>query len=482
MKIAVGSIQQETNSFSPIKPTEKDFFILRGEEMISQIAVTSLFKDNNVLIIPTIYAHAVPSGQIEKDDYIKICDELINALPDDGDLDGIWLYCHGAMNVDEIGSGELFLIKKIREKVGFDIPVSMVLDFHANIDVSIVKYVNAICGYKTAPHTDMEETQIFAGKVLLRCIREKLLPRPQAVKIPMMISGDKVLTEQLPMREIIDMAKTAEKNPEILVVSVFHGHNWVDVENAGSSVIVTAVNNINMAKAIAQNIAEYYWSIRDKFNFQIPVLEPQQAIEQAFELSKIKEVKKPIFISDSGDNTTAGAAGDRIDILKLLLKNKTKKTLVGGIADKNVVNELWGVPNGYNVKITLGGTYDKKSGHIEINAILKNKDNILGWDGEDGGKAAVVSVDDIDIIITNNRCSFISPEIFNSIGIDIYNYDIIVVKLGYLYPELAKAAYASIIALTDGNSTITLEKLDFKNIKKVMYPFNKQIDWSAYND
>ena len=71
MKIVVGSIQQEVNTFSPIKPTKEDFFYLHGEDMIDQIAVTPLFRENGVEIIPTVYGNAVPSGWYRNGIYRK---------------------------------------------------------------------------------------------------------------------------------------------------------------------------------------------------------------------------------------------------------------------------------------------------------------------------------------------------------------------------------------------------------------------------
>lgn len=59
-------------------------------------------------------------------------------------IDGIWLYLHGAMEVEEIGSGEVALLSAIRKKVGYDIPISVALDFHANNSTELTKYTNII--------------------------------------------------------------------------------------------------------------------------------------------------------------------------------------------------------------------------------------------------------------------------------------------------------------------------------------------------
>ena len=52
-------------------------------------------------------------------------------IPRNG-VDGIWLYLHGAMEVEHIGSGELALLRMVRERVSFNVPIALALDFHAN--------------------------------------------------------------------------------------------------------------------------------------------------------------------------------------------------------------------------------------------------------------------------------------------------------------------------------------------------------------
>ena len=44
------------------------------------------------------------------------------------------------------------------------------------------------------------------------------------------------------------------------------------------------------------------------------------------------------------------------------------------------------------------------------------------------------------------------------------------VKLGYLFPELAKEAERAILAFTPGSSTERLEDMTMKNIRRPMFP------------
>lgn len=125
MNIAVGSLQQEANSFCPLLADETAFDYAAGEAMLQNIAVTDLFRQAGAVLWPTIYANAVPCGTLKREAFLRLAGDLVERLPDAARLDGVWLYLHGAMNVEGLGSGELALLKMVREKVGWEVPVAV---------------------------------------------------------------------------------------------------------------------------------------------------------------------------------------------------------------------------------------------------------------------------------------------------------------------------------------------------------------------
>jgi microcystin degradation protein MlrC len=48
----------------------------------------------------------------------------------------------------------------------------------------------------------------------------------------------------------------------------------------------------------------------------------------------------------------------------------------------------------------------------------------------------------------------------------------VVVKLGYLFPDLAKMADKSILAFTPGSSAERIEDIGLKEIRRPMFPFD----------
>ena len=96
MKIVIGSLQCEGNSLSPVLTRYEDFDYAEGEAMYEKVHVVDMLRERNCEIIPTIYAHALPGGAVVKDDFLRLANRLVDAIPENG-ADGIWLLIHGTM-------------------------------------------------------------------------------------------------------------------------------------------------------------------------------------------------------------------------------------------------------------------------------------------------------------------------------------------------------------------------------------------------
>jgi microcystin degradation protein MlrC len=468
-RIVLGSVQHETNTFSPVETGLEDFHIVSGEEMLDRIAATRVFSERGWRVTPTLYANALPSGKVTRDCFDQIMDRFLSSLPEHPD--GVWLHLHGAMEVEEIGSGEVALLREVRRKIGAAVPMAVALDLHANNDRRIESLPNIICGYRTAPHTDIEATQIRAAEMLVQAMDEGLDLRPVVSRIPMLVSGDAAVTSMAPMAVIMERADELERSRGILNASVFIGQPWVDAPNTGASVVVTARNRGD-AVAAATELAQRIWDAREQFHFPTEALSPQAAAEKALAASE-----DLVFVADSGDNPTAGAAGDNALLLRILLDRGAKQTLVAGIRDRGAVASLWKKGVGEGASIVVGAELDRRSERLELRCTLVRKASVVGWSGEDAGRAVVVKANGIDIIVTERRCAFSTVGVFRSVGVDFRRYKIVVVKLGYLFPELERAAKKSIMALTPGASQEAIDKLRFARVKRPVWPLDRELQW-----
>lgn len=466
MRIAIGSLQCEGNSLTPVYTHFEDFDYAKGEAMYQKIKVMDYLAEKGAEVIPTIYAHALPGGAVIKEDYLRLVSEIVDGIP--CDVDGVWLYLHGAMCVQEIGSGEAYLLRKIREKIGFDIPISVAMDFHADNSDEIVELANCVTGFRTAPHQDHTETQLRAMRMLFTCIEKKILPRPVIARANVVICGDAVQTALEPLKSIMAAAEEMEKTiPGMMCVQVFNGQPWIDEPYMGPNFVVTHEYDQTIAMECAEKLAKMFYDARHDFKFLIEALEPEEAIQRAMEAPEAQ-----VFLSDSGDNTTAGAAGDNAFMLNRLMKLGAKNTLLAGIMDAAACDACYEAELGDTLTVTIGGSLAADSESATITGKLIHKGDILSYHGDNGGPSATLDCGDITVVITRNRAAMCRPDIFESIDLDYSPFKIVVVKLGYLFPELAERAQRAILAFTPGASTERLEDMHMKNIRRPMFPLD----------
>ena len=467
MKIAIGSLQCEGNSLTPVLTRKSDFDQAYGMEMLKKLQISEFLEEHQIEVVPTLYAHALPGGPVVKADFLELAQGIVDGIPTSG-IDGVWLYLHGAMCVEEIGSGDTWLLERIREKIGNQIPISVAMDFHADNSDRIPELCNCVCAFRTAPHSDHKQTQLRALQALVTCIEKRLLPHPQLSRAAVVIEGDAVQTALEPLKSIMDEADRMEREiPGMLSVQVFNGQAWIDEPYMGPNFIVTHETDPVLAKQCADKLARMFYDARHDFRFLIEALEPEEAIRRAMEARE-----KTVFLSDSGDNPTAGAAGDNAYLLNRLVRAGAKGVLIAGIMDAAACDRCYEAQLGDTLELKIGGSLDPRSESAVICGRLIHRGDILSYQHDNGGPSATLDCGDLTVVITRNRAAMCRPDIFESIDLDFTAYRIVAVKLGYLFPELAEAADRAILAFTPGASTERLQDMHMTRIRRPMYPLD----------
>lgn len=463
MKVIVASFQCESNSKANLHPQKSDFEYFAGWDIFKKLVVKNIFEDAGFEIVPSIYANALPSATVERHIYEYYKEQIMDTVRANPDADGIYIYVHGSMEVDEIGSGELQLVKEIRQIVSRECLIAFTMDLHANITNELGQYVDIICGYKTAPHTDQPESQVRAATALTYCLQNGIKPYTYVQKIPMLVKGDTMLTRQEPLRSLEAETVLLEEREDIFGANLFFGHCWIDAPNTSASAVVSAADP-DTARQIAMDLANKLWNTRREYRFRIEAELPEECVRRA-----IAGEEKRIFITDSGDNTTAGAEGTSEDILKLFLNARPgKKTCVAGITDLEIVETLWNKKDGETVSVEKLGCQGTIKAHGEI----------LGWAKEIIGRSLTISFDNVDAVFTEKRSAFIEKGNFDKANVDLLEYEIVVVKLGYLFEELKPYADRELFALSDGASCVELARLNLQRIARPMYPL-EDFEWIA---
>lgn len=463
MKIVCASFQCESNSRAKAHPQKYDFEYFTGDDIFKKLVVKDVFTEAGFEVVPAIYSVALPAGTVEKDIYLYYANQILQTVKENEDASGVYIFFHGSMEVDDIGSGELYLLKEIRKIVSDKCIISLTMDAHANITDELCFYADIVCGFKTVPHTDQAESELRAAKGLVRALKNGEKPFMYIQRVPFLLKNDTLLTREEPLKTLIEETIQLELQDDIYSANLFLGHCWIDAPNTSASTVVCATDR-NVAEKVAKSLANKLWKTRKMYKFKIEAENPEKSVELALEGSENR-----IFITDSGDNTTAGAEGESTEILNLFLeKNVKKRVCVAGITDSKMVERFWNKNDSEKVFVD----------EFSKNAIIKSHGNILGWGKELIGRSLCLSFGNVDIVFAEKRCAFIEKRNFDEANTDLLSYQIVVVKLGYLFQELKPFADREIFALSDGASCVEIERLNLKKIIRPMYPLD-EFEWQA---
>jgi microcystin degradation protein MlrC len=79
------------------------------------------------------------------------------------------------------------------------------------------------------------------------------------------------------------------------------------------------------------------------------------------------------------------------------------------------------------------------------------------------------------VIVTKKRKPYHYEKDFTQLGLNPRETDIVVVKIGYLVPELYEMRADWIMAQTPGGVDQDLERLGYKRINRPMFPLDKDM-------
>lgn len=478
LRILTCGIRHESNTFSSQPTTAEDFTLYRGEEAIRNVPWADTLLTAGVDLIPILHAYAWPGGVVEKSAFESMQNEILDGIRKAGRLDGIYLDLHGALHVDGYDDPQATFVRKIREIVGDDVVIAASFDAHGNVSKELYEQLNLLTGFRTVPHRDGMETKVRAVKMLLKTLKEKLKPQITCVEIPILVPGEKSITEVEPLKSIYEQIVPNTEKEGIMDVSILAGYAWADLPRSAMRVFVVADDKKYQpqAREIACDLAQQIWDCRDRLELDVP----SGSIEEMLDLAK-QYPGKTVFISDSGDNTTAGAPGDNPQVAAAFINRKIKNALVTAIVDPASLQQCVEAGAGNRVELSLGGKKDTQFGkplQIQGKVVFVSPEEILKTDRA----AAVIDVDGVKIVIVNTRRSFTTLNDFREINEDPLSYDIVVVKLGYLYPELRDIAPVHLMALTSGYCNLTIESLPFKHLDGPAYPLDKEMEWCPIPD
>lgn len=476
-KIAIAGLAIESSTFSPAKTEASAFLARQGKNVFDYYPFLSEESPQRKAAdwAPTLRGHALPGGIVTKKAYDSLVGKTLSLLEKELPLDGLFFDIHGAMSVEGVDDPEGDFIKKVRDLIGTQTLISTSMDLHGNVSKRLAEHSDLITCYRLAPHEDaLESKQRAVDNLLERLISGKGKPKYKAwIPVPILLPGEKTSTRIEPGKSLYAKVQPITEKEGIIDAAIWVGYAWADEPRNHAVVMVTGDNKEAVSRN-AESLAKAFWGVRHEFEFVAPTADLETSLSYA-----LKSEKKPYIISDMGDNPTAGGAGDVTWTLRELLKKKVFKKASGpeliyaSIPGPDMVKKAMEVGIGNKVSAYVGADVDDRySPPVLLNGVVE-----AIYQGDIHAETEVViKTGSLKVIVTKKRKPYHREKDFTQLGLNPRETDILIVKIGYLVPELYNIRGDWIMALTPGGVDQDLERLDYKRIKRPMFPLDKGME------
>lgn len=275
-RVLIAGLVHESHSFLPGTTTLADCEVHQGDAMAALEGDSSPLggalesaRQMGWKVVSSIDVRAMPSA-ICDDEVVEFWWKRVEADLQ-APLDAVFLVLHGAMVSASMPDVEGEILRRVREKVGPDIPIVGVTDLHANFSAQMAQNSDCLVTYRCNPHTDAREASQRAALLLDLLMHGDARARHSFRAIPVMWPPTGTGTADEPMRELEVMAREIEEaDSQILAVNIHAGYSFADIKDAGVSFSVVSVGDEKRAQEALDTLEKYALANREKGN----VIEP----------------------------------------------------------------------------------------------------------------------------------------------------------------------------------------------------------------
>lgn len=495
MRIAIGQLWQETNTFNPTPTTQADFEafgVLRGARLVEEMARTNELGGfiqslqawpEQPEIVGLVRLPAWPGGPATHETFRWLRQEVLAALRSQLPVDAVLLALHGAMAADGAPDVEGEVLAAVRELVGPDVPVVATLDLHVNVTQRMVEAADALVLYHTYPHVDVFETGERGAAVLRRILVDGARPVTAFQKLPLVVPAERSNTQDpgSASHEFRLTLEALEAHPRVLSAGLATVQPWLDIPELGSAVVIVTDDDPELAQSACASLAGDVWQRREEY---LPELVPVvEAVRQAHAVGD-----GLVVLSDSADATTSGAPGDSTQVLRELVKYDWPRPALATLTAPDVVAEA--VRQGIGARLTapLGGVRDARFSQpvtltVEVVRLFEARFVINGHCGRnlaiDMGLSAVLRHGNVHIIATTRSGPHFAPELFQAAGLDPFAAAVVVAKspLGFR-AAYEKAAKKILLVAAPGCAPSDFWRYDYREIPRPLWPWDACTDWT----
>jgi microcystin degradation protein MlrC len=486
--VAIAGLATESSAFTPHRTTLAHFEVLRDQELLDLYqpwATISAAVD----WVPLMRAVAPPGGPVVAADYAVLEAELLDRLAraqEAQPLDGVLLDLHGAMLVEGMegaaAAAEEDLVAKIRSIVGANTVVAVGMDPHGNLSEALVELVDIATCHRHSPHIDHLQTRQRAGQLLVEAVLSGRRPYQAWVRVPILLSGERTSTMMAPGRALfIDAVQQALAQYRVQDASVWVGRAWGDEARCASAVLALGDDPAEATRC-ALDLAHTYWDQRDGFHL---VAEHHGSWLDGLDFV-LAGAPAPVVISDAGDNVTSGSAGDITYALAATRGSERflasgKRILFAGLVDPAAVEAGRRGGVGAVVRRGLGAVVDQRFcspvvADWTVEALVSSPAGAVVGALFRAGPIAVLAQCGRSPFVRGDDPAF-SPGMLQDVAwCDASDYDVVVVKNGYIFPSQADLAGSWFLAITPGGSDLDFARLPYRYRLRPMYPVDTDFD------
>jgi microcystin degradation protein MlrC len=495
MRIAIGQVWQETNTFNPLPTTRADFEqfgIVRGSELVERMADTNELGGfiqslrswpEKPEIVGLVRLPAWPGGVATADTFTWLRQELLDALHPQLPVDALLLALHGALVSEAVPDVEGELLEALRELLGPYVPVVATLDLHAHITERMVEAADALVLYHTAPHIDVFETGRRGAAVLRRILVEKARPVTAFQKLPLVVPAERA-NSQDPTSVSYALRKRlqeVERDPRVLAAGLATVQPWLDIPELGSAVVIVADGDEEIARSICGEIAGEVW--RRRLDYLPELVSVADGIRMAHE-----NAEGLVVLSDSADSTTSGAPGDSNWVLRELLRYDWPRPALVALVDPEIVEAARQRGIGAELTAALGGKRDRRFAQpltltTRVHSIFDARFVLSGHLARnmpiDMGPSVVLRASQIHILVTTRSGPHFAPQFFQEAGLDPFTASVLVAKS----PCGFRAAYEQharkiLVVRAPGCAPSDFWNYEYRWIDRPLWPWDEIDNWS----
>jgi microcystin degradation protein MlrC len=496
MRIAVGQLWQESNTFNPLPTTRRDFEdfgVLRGAELVETMADTNepggfiqslRAWPERPAIVGLARLPAWPAGPATHDTFLWLRAELVDALKAQLPVDAVLLALHGALVADGAPDVEGEVLHAVRSAVGPSVPVVATLDLHANVTQKMVDSSDALVLYHTAPHVDIFETGVRAARVLRSILVDGARPVTAFAKLPLVVPAERANTQDPASvsHALRRRLQALEAEPGILSAGLATVQPWLDIPQLGSAALVVADGDSDLARARCTELADAVWQRRRDYLPELVSVD--EGVRRAGE-----HPGGLVVLSDSADATTSGAPGDSNWVLRELLKYDWPRPALVPLVDPELVAAARGAGVGATLTAPVGGKRDRRFSRpfdltAEVAGLFEARFVLSGHLGRnlpiDMGPSAVLRAGNVHVLVTTRSGPHFAPQFFQSAGLDPFAASVLVAKS----PCGFRAAYEGragliLVVKAPGCAPADFWNYPYANIPRPLWPWDEVADWRA---